>query len=302
MPEDEIDILIREAKRSVAEAMYELSKKLMDENPDEETKRMSFNLLKKAAENGNSDAMYDLFNFYVDENDERNTFIWLERIVDKQDDAMAMIQLAESHFQGRGTPKNNEKGELWLKKAADPEPNGKNNKIAQHNLGLKYENGFDVIKNEKKGIKYYKLAAGPGQEYDEALHRLGGCYAFGIGIEKDLEKTTFYFKAATEQGYYLKEDNTGYRNKLRQTDREKLDSIIKWVTSKENDFYIGKYRNTNEITILKETLASLEKIYKFLGELSEIYIEDLRIIDLRLRYSILAEELSRLAYNFHFNE
>ncbi|KAJ3042561.1 hypothetical protein HDV00_007095 [Rhizophlyctis rosea] len=81
----------------------------------------------------------------------------------------------------------------WYRKAAR-----QGHIISQHNIGVCYENGLGVEKNEKEAVNWYRKAAEQG--YANAQSKLGNCYQKGKGVERnDKEAVKWYLKAA-EQG------------------------------------------------------------------------------------------------------
>lgn len=69
---------------------------------------------------------------------------------------------------------------------------------AQYELGVCYEAGDGVGKDEAKAAELYRKAAVQG--YAEAQKKLGDCYTHGIGVAKDLEQAfECYSKAAKRQ-------------------------------------------------------------------------------------------------------
>ena len=69
----------------------------------------------------------------------------------------------------------------WYTKAAEQEcPE------AQYELGVCYEAGDGVGKDEAKAAELYRKAAVQG--YAEAQNELGACYSNGTGVAKDLEQ------------------------------------------------------------------------------------------------------------------
>ncbi len=87
---------------------------------------------------------------------------------------------------------NNKSNKIWaLKKACDL-----NNALGCKNLGVMYELGKGISKNEKKAIKLYTKAC----HLNNALgcKNLGVMYEFGKGISKDLNKAKEFFKKACD--------------------------------------------------------------------------------------------------------
>ena len=73
------------------------------------------------------------------------------------------------------------------------------NADAQYNLGIMYENGLGVIKNETQAVYWYQKAANQG--YANAQHNLGIMYANGEGVIQDDKQAVYWFQRAVNQGY-----------------------------------------------------------------------------------------------------
>src|SRR2546430_1670593 len=72
------------------------------------------------------------------------------------------------------------------------------NKEAQFNLGVYYEKGIGIEKNEVKAFDWYQKAAENGVK--EAQFNLGVYYEKGIGTEKDEVKAFFWCQKVAENG------------------------------------------------------------------------------------------------------
>ena len=70
------------------------------------------------------------------------------------------------------------------------------NASAQYNLGLMYDKGKGVLKDDKQAVKWYRKAADQGDA--DAQFNLGGMYAYGEGVLKDLSKAKYWIKKAYE--------------------------------------------------------------------------------------------------------
>lgn len=68
----------------------------------------------------------------------------------------------------------------------------------QNKLGLFYENGIDIEKDEIKAFYWYQKAAENENKY--AQYNLGLCYKNGIGIIKDEYKAFYWYQKAVENG------------------------------------------------------------------------------------------------------
>lgn len=69
---------------------------------------------------------------------------------------------------------------------------------AQVKLGLRYQNGDGVEKNDKVAVEWYRKAADQGNS--DAQVNLGVMYQNGTGIEKSNEQAVFWYRKSAEQG------------------------------------------------------------------------------------------------------
>lgn len=81
----------------------------------------------------------------------------------------------------------------WYRKAAD-----QGDTAAQNNLGLAYENGLGVTKDEQRALDWYLRAASTG--FAEAQANLGLLYMKGRAVPKDERQAADWFRKAAEQG------------------------------------------------------------------------------------------------------
>ncbi len=70
---------------------------------------------------------------------------------------------------------------------------------ARNNLGICYEKGHGVPKDESTAVIWYRLAAEGG--YDTAWMNLGDCYLYGRGVEQSDENAFACYITAAENGY-----------------------------------------------------------------------------------------------------
>ena len=82
------------------------------------------------------------------------------------------------------------------------------NADAQYNLGLCYEVGSGVPKDEVEAVKWYRKAADQG--YVEAQSYLGDCYANANGVKKDEVEAVKWYRKAAEQGNAEAQYNLGF--------------------------------------------------------------------------------------------
>ena len=70
---------------------------------------------------------------------------------------------------------------------------------AQYDLGLCYDNGEGVEKDEVEAVKWYRKAAEQG--HVNAQYNLAICYDNGEGVEKDEVEAVKWYRKAAEQGH-----------------------------------------------------------------------------------------------------
>ena len=80
---------------------------------------------------------------------------------------------------------------------------------AQFNLGLMYEDGRGVTKDDSEAVKWYRKAAEQGLA--GAQFNLGLMYYNGRGVAKDESEAVKWFRKAAEQGFAQAQHNLGVR-------------------------------------------------------------------------------------------
>jgi len=78
---------------------------------------------------------------------------------------------------------------------------------AQFNLGVMYDEGEGAPKDETEAVKWYRLAAEQG--YATAQYNLGVMYDEGEGVPKDETEAVKWYRLAAEQGYAPAQYNLG---------------------------------------------------------------------------------------------
>ena len=68
----------------------------------------------------------------------------------------------------------------------------------QWSLGLSYETGTSVQKNEKEAVRWYKKTADQG--YSAGYRALAQCYLYGTGVDTDADKAVNMYKQAIANG------------------------------------------------------------------------------------------------------
>ncbi|MFC0349152.1 tetratricopeptide repeat protein [Undibacterium danionis] len=81
------------------------------------------------------------------------------------------------------------------------------NADAQHVLGIMYDSGQGVAKNEQQAAAWYRKAADQG--HAGAQRELGISYANGQGVPKDEQQAVAWLKKAAEQGHALAQSGLG---------------------------------------------------------------------------------------------
>ena len=69
---------------------------------------------------------------------------------------------------------------------------------AQYNLGVRYENGRGVRKNQQKAFWWWRVAAEHG--HPQAQYNLGLMYSNGEGVPEDYQEARKWYRLAAEQG------------------------------------------------------------------------------------------------------
>jgi hypothetical protein len=81
----------------------------------------------------------------------------------------------------------------------------KNYAAAQTSLGVAYESGLGVPKDDAQAIYWYRNAA--QQNNPEAQNNLGWMYQNGHGVSKDDAQAIFWYRKAAEQGLAIAQNN-----------------------------------------------------------------------------------------------
>ena len=106
------------------------------------------------------------------------------------DFSLAQRELALYYF------KNNDysKTLCWAQKAAD-----KNDAVSLYLIGMFYNNGKAVPRDDKKALWYLSKASDLG--FDIAQYKLGTVYYYGVGVEIDYHEALKWFQKAAIQGH-----------------------------------------------------------------------------------------------------
>ncbi len=80
---------------------------------------------------------------------------------------------------------------------------------AQNDLGVMYEKGQGVVKDDVEAVRWYRKAAEQGNALGQ--NNLGVMYAKGQGVVKDETEAVRWFRKAAEQGNVYSQGGLGYR-------------------------------------------------------------------------------------------
>ena len=118
----------------------------------------------------------------------------------------------------------------WYKKAAE-----QGDAEAQNCLGLCFEEGSGIEKNQAEAVKWYRAAADQG--YAPAQYNLGVCYSNGDGVPEDDKETVKWYRAAAEQGLPDAQNSLG-DSLLNGTGAEENDAeAVKWYRAAADQGY-----------------------------------------------------------------
>ena len=132
---------------------------------------------------------------------------WFRKAAD-QGYVKAQYHLGIMYANGRGVPENDAEAVKWYRKAADGvsyrrlssriSRSSQGYVKAQYNLGLMYDNGRGVSKNDAEAVKWYKKAAEQG--YADAQSDLGFMYVYGDGVPESHIKAYVWWSMAKANG------------------------------------------------------------------------------------------------------
>eukprot|EP01044_Picomonas_judraskeda_P013405 COSAG03_NODE_2023_length_3207_cov_7.959459_1_plen_572_part_00 len=167
--------------------------------------KASFDIYKKAAEQGDSDAQVMLghchdYGFGV-EADKAEALKWYRKAAE-QGNSDGAHSLGLCYARGAGVEVDTAEALKWYGNAAE-----QGNSDAAHSLGDLYFTGAGVQEDEAEAVKWYRNAAEQGHSL--AQHSLGLCYASGAGVEEDMAAVVKWFRKAAEQGHIVAQYHLG---------------------------------------------------------------------------------------------
>jgi len=97
---------------------------------------------------------------------------------------------------------------------------------AQHNLGLRYENGRGVPQDYEEAVKWYRKAAEQGIAASQ--FNLGVSYENGRGVPQDFEEAVKWYRKAAERGVAAAQFTLGVRYDNGQGVPQDFHEAAKW--------------------------------------------------------------------------
>ena len=134
---------------------------------------------------------------------------------------------------------------------------------AQYDLGLCYELGSGVPKDEVEAVKWYRKAAEQGNA--AAQSGLGGCYAYGIGVKEDAVEGVKWYRKAAEQGNAAAQSGLGSCYELGvgvPEDKVEAYAFYNLSDSRNGTDRMAKKMTPEQIAAAKERTKELEKEFK----------------------------------------
>src|SRR5438874_2938822 len=130
--------------------------------------------------------------------------------------SVALVQLAAQQTKADQKPI----GEVKAKaEAGDAE--------SEVELGLRYDKGEGVAKDQAEAVKWYRKAA--EQNLAAAQYNLGLRYAHGEGVAKDQVEAVKWYRKAAEQNYAAAQENLGVCYVSGEGVAEDLVEAYKWL-------------------------------------------------------------------------
>lgn len=219
------------AKNGDTEAQYELGNFYADGQIVEKNSFEAFKCFFKSACHGNKKAFiklaYSLFKFikiiacFV--------FIGVGIFILEKNNVFGKPIFQSSDEMGGGNCDNQyrdglyfeKEGEIWRAVKCYKKAAAGGSVGASYKLGMCYLYGKGIEKDEIKGVNLIRKAADQGDAF--AQFELGKCYSIGTGVKQNLNNAAKYFKKSAEAGYALAQLQLGicYENGLGVDKNEK---------------------------------------------------------------------------------
>jgi TPR repeat protein len=131
---------------------------------------------------------------------------------------------------------------------------------AQHKLGYCYQYGKGVNKDATEALKWYRHAAEKG--YAEAQNDLGACYYAGEIVTKNAAEAARWYRKAAEQGNAMAQSNLG--GCYARGDGVPLDYVAayKWLSLASAQGYERAKKNLASVEgqMTKERIAEAQRL------------------------------------------
>lgn len=186
----------------------------------------SIRLMRVAAEHGEADAQFE-YGLMLAEGygsltqDIRQALSWYRKAIEGGD-SDAMREMAKYLLGEPDSGISHRKAIEMLQTAINDKNTG-----AMIQLGICYENGEAVKKNEKKAFELYLRAA--QLDDSDAYYLAGSCYQNGMGVGKDLKKAKYWFEKGVTENDGLCLEALGhmylYGQGVREDDKKAFDLL-----------------------------------------------------------------------------
>ena len=143
---------------------------------------------------------------------------------------------------------------------------------ARYNLGVLYQQGLGVSKDEAKAVQLYKAAS--YLQHPEAQYNLGIAYIEGVGVDHDIRHAAYYFERAADNNVTEAAYNLGliYENGLMGA--AEPDEALFWYTTAANKGNPEAIKALDELStkmgLTKEDVNTLVKRMSVLKPASNI--------------------------------
>jgi len=132
-------------------------------------------------------------------------FDLINNLEDKHINGVVCYKLAYMHFNGKGVPKDVQKGQELFKKSY---PLMGSSSLELFYKGIMNKEGRGIDKNYDLAFSFYKRSSDMG--FVQAHINLGSCFREGHGVERDLKEAFRCFKMAADKKSPLGLCHVGY--------------------------------------------------------------------------------------------
>jgi len=173
------------------------------------------------------------------EADEAQALSYFEECGNNTDAAATLFMLGRSYANKANGAGTNEDRDEFDAKAFEyySKAAGKACAIAQNKLGNCYEYGKGVQKDIKIAVEWYQQAAAQGNA--SAQTNLGLCYALDMSVQRDVAKAVEWYQQAADQGYARAQIILGDCYARCRVVQQALTNAGKWYKKAEAQEYPG---------------------------------------------------------------